>query len=85
MTDLTFNPRLLPARPLSLFDAEPLFAATGVLIGLSLAPTLAAMALDQRQFLGENVWLKPIKFQIALSLYLLTLAFFARCLPGGMR
>ena len=84
MTDLTLTPRLLPARRLDLFDAEPLFAATGVLIGLSLAPTLAAMALDQRQFLGENVWLKPIKFQIALMLYLLTLAFFARWLPAGM-
>jgi len=84
MTDLIFTPRLQPARRLNLFDAEPLFAATGLLIGLSLAPTLAAMALDQRQFLGENVWHKPIKFQIALMLYLLTLAFFARWLPAGM-
>lgn len=84
MTELIITHRLQPARSVGLFDAEPLFAATGVLIGLSLAPTLAAMALDQRQFLGENVWLKPIKFQIALMLYLMTLAFFARWLPAGM-
>ena len=77
MTDIAFNHRLQPARRPGLFDAEPLFAASGLLIGLSLAPTLAAMALDPRQFLGENVWLKPVKFQIALTLYLLTLAFFA--------
>ena len=84
MTDIAFNHRLQPARRPGLFDAEPLFAASGLLIGLSLAPTLAAMALDHRQFLGENVWLKPVKFQIALTLYLLTLAFFARWLPAGM-
>ena len=84
MTDIALNHRLQPARRPGLFDAEPLFAASGLLIGLSLAPTLAALALDHRQFLGENVWLKPIKFQIALTLYLLTLAFFARWLPAGM-
>ena len=73
-----------PAAPRrDLFGAEPLFAASGLVVGLSIAVTLAAMALDQREFLGENVWLKPIKFQIALSLYLLTLAFFARWLPAG--
>jgi hypothetical protein len=84
MTDIAFTPLSRSVRSPGLFDAEPLFAATGLLIGLSLAPTLAAMALDHRQFLGENVWLKPIKFQIALTLYLLTLAFFARWLPAGM-
>ncbi|MDZ7603166.1 MAG: hypothetical protein U1A06_17515 [Hoeflea sp.] len=84
MTDLTYSPAYRPVRLRGLFDAEPLFAATGLLIGLSLAPTLVAMAVDPREFLGENVWLKPVKFQIALSLYLLTLAFFARWLPAGM-
>lgn len=84
MTDMTLlNPNLSGTRR-HLFDAEPLFAATGMLIGLSLAVTLAAMAIDTREFLGENVWLKPVKFQIALTLYLLTLAFFARWLPSGM-
>ena len=84
MTDMTLlNPNLSGTRR-HLFDAEPLFAATGTLIGLSLAVTLAAMAIDTREFLGENVWLKPVKFQIALTLYLLTLAFFARWLPSGM-
>lgn len=84
MTDMTLlNPNLSGTRQ-HLFDAEPLFAATGMLIGLSLAVTLAAMAIDTREFLGENVWLKPVKFQIALTLYLLTLAFFARWLPSGM-
>lgn len=84
MTDLALTSTARPTRRPGPFDAEPLFAATGLLIGLSLAATLAAMAIDHRQFLGENIWLKPIKFQIALTLYLLTLAFFARWLPEGM-
>ena len=55
-----------------------------MLIGLSLLVTLAAAALDPRVFQGDDIWLKPIKFQIALTIYLLTLAFFARWLPAGM-
>jgi hypothetical protein len=70
--------------PASLFAAEPRFAAAGALIALSLVVTLAAMALDPRLFQDENVWVKPVKFQIALALYLPTLALFARWLPAGM-
>jgi len=68
----------------SLFGAEPRFAATGIFLALSLLATMPAMMLDTRVFLGENVWIKPIKFQIALLVYMLTLAFFARFLPAGM-
>jgi hypothetical protein len=82
MTAVPFD-YALPARR-SLFGAEPVFAAAGLLIGLSLAVTLAAMAIDVRLFQGESVWVKPVKFQVALTLYLLTLAFFARWLPEGM-
>jgi hypothetical protein len=70
--------------PASFFAAEPRFAAAGALIVISLVVTLAAMTLDPRLFQDENGWVKPVKFQIALALYLLTLAFFARWLPEGM-
>jgi hypothetical protein len=81
MTVAVFAPPFLPVRrPLLV---EPLFGAAGLLIGLSLAVTLAAQAIDPRLFAGENVWMKPIKFQIGLGLYLLTLAVFARWLPPG--
>ena len=66
------------------FAAEPRFAATGLLFLLSLAVTLAAATIDPRLFQGDDIWLKPIKFQIALAIYFLTLAFFARWLPAGM-
>lgn len=67
-----------------MFAAEPLFAATGALLALSLLITLPAAFLDVRTLLGENIWAKPIKFQFSLSIYLLTLAFFARWLPKGV-
>lgn len=60
------------------------FAASGALLFLSLAPTLAAAYLDTRLFQEDNIWLKPIKFQIALTIYLISLAFFSRWLPAGL-
>jgi len=81
MTDVLVAP-WAPAQR-SLFGAEPLFAAAGTLIALSLMVTVAAWLIDPRLFQGESVWVKPIKFQVALALYLLTLAVFARWLPEG--
>ncbi|MCA3506903.1 MAG: hypothetical protein IOD01_06390 [Rhodobacter sp.] len=63
----------------------PLFTSLGIAMALSLLPTLAAMQIDNRLFHGESIWVKPIKFQIALTIYLLTLAFYARWLPLAMR
>jgi hypothetical protein len=59
----------------------PLFTALGLWMALSLVPTLAAMAIDDRSFQGASIWLKPIKFQLSLAIYLLTIAVFARWLP----
>ncbi len=88
MTDAALQPsRRLPVRRITLhrlFGAEPVLAGTGVVIGLSLVVTAGAMALDTRAFQGETIWSKPIKFQVALAIYTLTLAFFARWLPRGM-
>ena len=76
-----------PARretPALSFGPAPLFAGAGIAIALSLVVTLAAMALDPRLFQGDSIWLKPVKFQIALTIYLLTLAVYARWLPEGL-
>jgi hypothetical protein len=70
----------LRARP----GGEPRFARAGLLLVLSLAVTLPALGLDPREVQGERVWLKPIRFQAALAVYLLTLAVFARWLPAGL-
>ncbi|MFU8864887.1 MAG: hypothetical protein ACNA7O_13310 [Rhodobacterales bacterium] len=69
--------RLMPA----LFAAEPRFAALGLLLACSIIPATLALMLDPRLFQAEPVWLKPLKFQLSLAVYLLSLAFFARFLP----
>lgn len=53
-------------------------------IALAAVPLGAALMLDARQFGGESVWVKPLKFHLALTVYFATLAFMARWLPAGM-
>ena len=76
-----------PARPLPvlprLLADEPRFATLGLLLAAALVPLALAGQLDPRLFQGDDVWLKPAKFATALSVYTLTLAFFARYLPPG--
>mgnify|MGYP003562084614 FL=1 len=81
MTTLALNARARPALLGRMMADAPLFIRLGLFLGASLAVTLAAQAIDPRLFQGESVWAKPVKFQIALTVYLLTLAFFARWLP----
>lgn len=71
-------------RLLALFRPEPVFAGAGLFMLLLMLPTLAAMAIDPRLHLGENIWIKPLKFEISLGVYFLTLAFYARWLPIGL-
>lgn len=66
-----------------LWTDAPAFMTTATLAALWVIPLLAAMALDDRLFQGENVWVKPVKFHAALTIYLATLAFYARYLPAG--
>jgi len=63
---------------------EPLFTFTGLAMLALCIPTLLLMYADTRIFEGVNVWVKPLKFQLSLALFLLTLAFFAHFLPEGM-
>lgn len=64
-----------------LFRSEPMFAAGALVLALSVLPTLLAMQFDDRTFNGVNVWDKVLKFELALAVYLATLAFFARWMP----
>lgn len=63
---------------------EPRFTLLGIVLALALVPVLAAMALEPRTYEDVNVWIKPAKFLLSLSLYTLNLAFFARFLPPRM-
>lgn len=74
----------LPRPALRLWDDAPALAAFALLIALAAIPLLAAAALDPRSFQGESIWVKPLKFHLALTVYFATLAIFARWLPEGM-
>ncbi len=54
-------------------SAEPIFAAGGLFLLFLAAPLLAAAWLDPRSFNGINIWIKPLKFAVSMSLFLLTL------------
>lgn len=78
----SLHPALAPL--LAPFRAEPVFAAAGVFMLLLMLPTFAALLLEPRTLQGENLWIKPLKFEFSLAVYLLTLAFYARWLPPGL-
>lgn len=83
MTYATASTRITPSPFSRLWADAPILTALTVLIGLAALPIMAAMLLDDRIFQGENIWLKPFKFHVALFIYTGTLAYFARFLPAG--
>lgn len=68
-----------------LWTDAPAFTSLALLLALALIPLYAAMALDTRIFNGESPWMKPIKFHYALSIYSISIAFFARYMPAATR
>lgn len=62
----------------------PVFIGLALIIALTAIPLLAAAMIDPRSFLGAPIWQKPLQFHLALSVYIVTLAFFARFLPHSM-
>ncbi len=73
----------VPALPDRIRDAAPQLVTITLLTGLAMAPILAAMVLDARSFQGESIWLKPLKFHLALTIYTGSLALYALALPAG--
>ena len=76
-------------RPTSLLDAArdlwremrrdaPGHALMGAALLALAVPTAALFALDARAIDGVNIWTKPLKFQVSLGVFSLTLAFVAR-------
>jgi hypothetical protein len=61
-----------------------LVVAAVLILGL-MAPTLLALMVDGRTLNGIPVWIKPLKFQLSVGLYLLTLAWLFGALPEPAR
>jgi len=66
------------------FAREAFYAGAALCLAALIAPTVVAMALDARTLAGVNVWLKPLRFEVGLAVYLATLAWFAGWLPPGI-
>jgi hypothetical protein len=75
----------LTRSPSRIWSDAPAFSRLAFFIALTALPLLAAEMIDTRSFLDAPVWQKPLQFHLALSIYLITLAFFARFLPQGMQ
>jgi hypothetical protein len=67
------------------FRREPRFAASVLVTVIMSVPVLIAFALDARTFQGTSVWLKPMKFHLAASVFLATLTWIAGWLPDRMK
>ncbi|MFE3187929.1 hypothetical protein ACFXHA_02910 [Nocardia sp. NPDC059240] len=63
---------------------RPLLTTTVAMAVLAVF-SLCAMAFDDRMLLGESVWLKPLKFAIAMTLYCGTLAWLVAFPHRGQR
>ena len=60
-------------------------AMCGLALLLTIAPFLLALSMDTRTILEYNVWWKPIKFALALSVYTLSLSWYSNYLPDSWR
>jgi hypothetical protein len=74
---------LTAPRPWALSPPNRQLLAITLLVALAALPLMAAHALDARLFQGDGIWLKPLKFHLALTVYTGTLALFAMLLPPG--
>ena len=69
----------------TLLAREPLLAGTGLLLVAMMLPTVLGLLVERRTLNGINVWVKPLKFQGSVGLYLLTLAWFWDYVPEATR
>ena len=66
------------------FRRDALYAGAAAILIVAIGPTLTSWALDDRLLDGVAVWIKPLKFQLALAVYLATLAWFAGWMPAAV-
>ncbi|ANY84050.1 hypothetical protein BB934_37970 (plasmid) [Microvirga ossetica] len=64
---------------------EPRLLRAGLAILALMVPTAFALVLDPRTLNDVPIWIKPLKFQASIGLYLLTLSWFLAALPEGVR
>jgi hypothetical protein len=88
MSAITHHPSITAPGGLLGWTAElrrrqPELAAISLLFVIAIVPCLMAMAIDVRTVNDVNVWIKPTKFLLSLSVYYATLAWFFGYLPAS--
>jgi hypothetical protein len=68
-----------------LLSRERRLALAGFALLTLTVPTTASLLVDGRTLKGISVWVKPLKFQVSVAVYLLTLAWFVGALPTPIR
>lgn len=56
-------------------NQSPVLYWISILISLMGLVCLVGLFIDERTLMGVNVWLKPLKFSISISIYLITLGY----------
>lgn len=64
---------------------SPVLSATGWFHVVVLLGAIVGMAIDSRQILGINPWVKPAKFSISILAYVWTMAWILDALPNYTR
>ncbi len=64
---------------------EPTLVAASFVCLAAMVPTGFACLVDDRTFEGFNVWIKPLKFEASVGIYLATLGFFMPLARAGFR
>lgn len=64
---------------------QSVLTGAGVLLAAAMLPMGFASLLDARLFNGIDLWIKPLKFALAVAIYMFTLAFFASWVEEATR
>lgn len=80
--NLTASDRPSMTPPCRFLFPEPIMASAAVVLLLMMIPTAWAITVDDRMLQGQNIWMKTLRFELALAIYLLTLSAYARWLPS---
>jgi hypothetical protein len=67
------------------YRRQPIFANVAALMLALMVVSFAGLLVDTRTFNGINVWIKPLKFESSIAIYVVTLAWFWPYLDQSQR
>lgn len=71
-----FGVRSLAGAALDFYRLQPVLVAFAAINAALMLPSFVGLLADTRTFNGINVWIKPLKFQSSVAIFLATIALF---------